>query len=24
MPNFIKIEETLCGRTDGRTLETLY
>jgi len=22
MPNFIKIEETFCGRTDGRTFET--
>jgi len=22
MPNFIKIEETYCGRTDGRTFET--
>jgi len=22
MPNFIEIEETFCGRTDGRTFET--
>ena len=22
MPNFIEIEKTICGRMDGRTLET--
>ena len=24
VPNFIEIEETFCGRTDGRTFETQF